>query len=98
MVINILHNRENTEMARRLAVGTVSAWFGNLSFEQQKDALDRMHGQHDKSLSAKRVELEGQLAALGYGAPKKRGRPAGKANGSGATMRKGRKGKVKAKY
>ena len=38
-----------------------------------------------------------QLAALGYGAPKKRGRPRLNANGGG-NGRKGRKGKVKAKY
>ena len=45
-------------------------------------------------------ELEKQLAALGYGAPKRRGRPPGKTNGSGngAALRKARKGKVKAKY
>jgi DNA-binding protein H-NS len=50
--------------------------------------------------SAKRAELESQLAALGYAAPKKRGRPRATANGSGngAMLRKGRKGKVKAKY
>jgi DNA-binding protein H-NS len=40
-----------------------------------------------------------QLAALGYAVPKKRGRPAGKANGGGnGAVRKARKGKVKAKY
>src|SRR6476620_10644572 len=41
-----------------------------------------------------------QLAALGYTVPKKRGRPRVSANGvgNGATVRKGRKGKVKAKY
>ena len=70
-------------MARQLAVTTVTAWFGNLSFDQQKDALGRMQDQHDQSRSAKRVELERQLAALGYGAPKRRGRPPGKTNGSG---------------
>ena len=52
-------------MARQLAVSTVIAWFGNLSFDQQKDALGRMQGQHDQSRSAKRAELETQLAALG---------------------------------
>jgi DNA-binding protein H-NS len=87
-------------VARQLAVRTVVEWFGNLSFEQQKDTLGRMQGQHDQSRSARRSELEAQLAALGYGAPKRRGRPPGKANssGNGATPRKGRKGKVKAKY
>jgi DNA-binding protein H-NS len=88
------------KVARQLAVTTVTAWFGNLSFDQQKDALGRMQDQHDQSRSAKRVELEKQLAALGYGAPKRRGRPPGKTNGSGngVALKKARKGKVKAKY
>ena len=91
-------------MARQLAVRTVVEWFGNLSFDQQKDALGQMQDRHDQSRSAKRTELEKQLAALGYGAPKRRGSPPAKANGggNGATLRKGRKGKgkgkVKAKY
>lgn len=88
-------------MARQLAVGTVVAWFGNLSFDQQKSALDRLQDQHEQSRSAKRAELEAQLSALGYAtAKKRRGRPPAKANGSGngAPPRKGRKGKVKAKY
>ena len=83
-------------MARQLAMSTVIAWFGSLSFDKQKDALDRMHGEHDQSRAAKRAELVTQLAALGYAAPKKRGRP--RANPNGGNGRKGRKGKVKAKY
>ena len=87
-------------MARQLAVRTVVEWFGNLSFDHQRDALGQIQDQHAQSRAAKRSELEKQLAALGYGAPKKRGRPRVIANGSGngATLRKGRKGKVKAKY
>ena len=87
-------------MARQLAKSTVIAWFGNLSFDQQKDALDRMQSEHEQSRSAKRAELVTQLASLGYTVPKKRGRPQVNANGAGngATVRKGRKGKVKAKY
>ena len=87
-------------MARQLAVSTVIAWFGNLSFDQQKDALDRMQGAHEQSRSSKRAELVTQLAALGYTVPKKRGRPRANANGGGdgATLRRGRQGKVKAKY
>lgn len=87
-------------MARQLAISTVIAWFGSLSFDKQKDALDRMHGEHEQSRSARRAELVTQLAALGYATPKKRGRPRAIANGSGngATVRKVRKGKVKAKY
>ena len=76
-------------------MSTVIAWFGSLSFDKQKDALDRMHGEHDQSRAAKRTELVNELAALGYAAPKKRGRPAKPSGGNG---RKGRTGKVKAKY
>ena len=45
--------------------------------------MDRMQGEHEQSRSAKRAELVTQLAALGYAVPKKRGRPAGNANGGG---------------
>ena len=53
-------------MARKLAVRTVVAWFGELSFEEQSSALAQLHDQHDKSRAAKRSELQKQLAALGY--------------------------------
>ena len=79
--------------------GIVAA-FGRLSFDQQKDTLSRIHEQHDQARSAKRAELEAQLAALGYGVTKRRGRPrktAG-ASGNGLMPRKTRAGKVKAKY
>jgi DNA-binding protein H-NS len=91
-------------VARQLAIRTVIAWFGNLSYDQQRDALEQMQLEHEKSRSAKRTELETQLAALGYGAPKKRGRPRASANGgangsaNGAVVKKARTGKVKAKY
>jgi DNA-binding protein H-NS len=84
-------------MARQLAISTVVAWFGKLSFDQQKDALGRMHSEHEQSRSAKRAELVTQLASLGYSVPKKRGRPSANAIGSG-NGRKGRRSKVKAKY
>lgn len=86
-------------MARKVATRTILEWFGNLSFDQQKDALSQMQGQHEQARSVKRAELEAQLAALGYVAPKRRGRPPGKANGAAnGAVRKARKGKVKAKY
>ena len=95
----VIQHREDLKVARQLAMSTVIAWFGNLSFDQQKDALDRMQGEHEHSRSAKRAELVTQLAALGYDLPKKRGRPRVSANGSGnGAVRKARKGKVKAKY
>ena len=87
-------------MPRKIATRTVLEWFGSLSFEQQQGALGQMQDLHDQSRSAKRAELEKQLAALGHGVPKRRGRPPGKTNGNGngATVMKARKGKVKAKY
>ena len=87
-------------MARQLAINTVIAWFGNLSFEQQKDALGRIQNQHEQSRALKKSELEEQLAALGYGTAKKRGRPPKNANGAAhrPAPKKARKGKVKAKY
>ena len=83
-------------MARQLATRTVVQWFGNLSFDQQRDALAKMQQEHEQSRSAKRADLEEQLAALGYGTPKKRGRPKGVRNG--AARLNGKKGSVKAKY
>ena len=87
-------------MARQLATRTVLEWFGSLSFDQQKDALGQMQNQHDQARGAKRTELEKQLVALGYGAPKRRGRPPANANGTsnGPAAPKRRMGKVKAKY
>jgi DNA-binding protein H-NS len=96
-VSTIVQQREVLKVARQLAMSTVIAWFGSLSFDQQKDALDRMLGEHEQSRTAKRAELVTQLAALGYAVGKKRGRPRANPNGSD-NGRKGRKAKVKAKY
>ena len=87
-------------MARQLGMSAVVAWFGKLSFDQQKDALGRIQEQHDQARSAKRAELEAQLAALGYGVAKRRGRPRKNAlaNGNGRAPVKSRRAKVKAKY
>jgi DNA-binding protein H-NS len=43
--------------------------FGKLPFEEQKEALKSLQVAHEFSRSAKRAELEKQLAELGYGAP-----------------------------
>jgi DNA-binding protein H-NS len=93
-------NRKAPKVARKLAVRTVVAWFGELSFEQQSSALAQLQDQHQQSRATKRTELEKQLAALGYAPQTRRGRPRANANGDGrgATVGKGRKGKVKAKY
>ena len=85
-------------MARQLSVRTVVKWFADLSFEQQTDALAQIQREHEQSRSAKRAELMTQLAKLGYSIAKKRGRPRANGSGEGAAPRKGRKGKVKAKY
>jgi DNA-binding protein H-NS len=73
-------------------------WFANLSFEQQRDALAQMQQEHEQSRAAKRAELEKQLAALGYAAPKKRGRPKGAKTTNGAARSNGKRSVVKAKY
>ena len=66
---------------------------------RRKGRRKRERGGHEQSRSAKRAELVTQLAALGYGVPKKRGRPAGKATGVGnGAVRKARSSKVKTKY
>jgi DNA-binding protein H-NS len=82
---------------RKLAVRTVAAWFGELSFDEQSSALAQLQNQYEQSRAAKRSELQKQLAALGYTPGKKRGRPRANANSSG-NGRKGRTGKVKAKF
>jgi len=84
-------------VARKLAVRTVVAWFCELSFDEQSSALAQLQDQHDQSRATKRTELQKQLMALGYPPGKKRGRPRADAN-SGGNGRKGRTGKVKAKY
>jgi DNA-binding protein H-NS len=87
-------------MARQLASRTIIAWFGNLSFDQQNEVLGQMQQAHDQSKSAKRAELEKELAALGFAVAKKRGRPRASAAGAnGAAPKAKRKmAKVKAKY
>jgi DNA-binding protein H-NS len=91
---------EGPNMARQLAARTVIVWFGNLSFDQQNEVLGQMQQAHDKGRSAKRAELESQLAALGFAPAKKRGRPRKNAMDGNAVARKStrRRGKVKAKY
>jgi DNA-binding protein H-NS len=85
---------------KRLGMSTVVAWFGTLSFDQQKGALGKINELHEQSRSAKRAELEAQLAALGYGGLKRRGRPRKSVASSGndRAAKRGRTGKVKAKY
>jgi hypothetical protein len=77
-------------------MSTVVSWFGRLSFDQQRDALGRIQEQHDQAKSSKRAELEAQLAGLGYGVAKRRGRPrkSALANGNGQAPAKRRMAKV----
>jgi DNA-binding protein H-NS len=91
-------------VARELAVRSVVEWFKALSFDAQKDALRQLQDHREHSRSAKRAQLEMELAALGGVAVKKRGRPRlsvnGGTNGSanGAAPEDARKGKAKVKY
>jgi DNA-binding protein H-NS len=97
---------EVMQVATQYAIRSVVKSFAKLSFDQQKDALGQMQGQHDQSRAAKRAELVQQLAELGYGGPKKQERPkalnkangAAHKNGSNGAHKKGRNGSVKAKY
>ena len=62
--------------------------------------MGKIQGQHDQARSAKRAELEAQLAGLGFGVAKRSGRPrkGAMSNGNGHAPAKARAGKVKAKY
>jgi DNA-binding protein H-NS len=80
--------------------------FEKLGFEEQKEALTHLLAAHEIARSAKRAELEQQLAELGYDGPKKvvRAKPPQKANGLATEKQKRRSRKtrksasVKAKY
>jgi DNA-binding protein H-NS len=85
-------------VARPHAVSSVVKSFGKLSFDQQRDALVQLQGQHEQALAVKRAELEKQLAELGYPAPKKLGRPKVVKKANGAARKIGKKASVKAKY
>jgi len=76
---------------------TVVKWFGSLSLDQQKEALGQLQSEHEQSRAARRAELEKQLAELGYGAPRRRGRSKSR-NGNGAARPNGKKSSIKAKY
>ena len=80
--------------------------FEKLPFEEQKEALKELQAAHELSRSAKRAELERQLAELGYGAPKTpaRAKVVKKANGLAkakpkrAARKNGKATSAKAKY
>jgi DNA-binding protein H-NS len=69
------------EVARQ--VRSIISLFEKLPFEEQKEALKHLQAAHELSRSAKRAELERQLAELGDGSPKKpaRAKALSKANG-----------------
>jgi DNA-binding protein H-NS len=73
-------------------------WFANLSYDQQNSAMLEMQQKHEKARSATRAELEKQLAALGYAAPGRRGRPKAVGKSNGTVRFNGKKKSVKAKY
>jgi DNA-binding protein H-NS len=93
-------------MARPVAVRSVVRSFGKLTFEQQKEALELFQAEHELSRSAKRAELEKQLANLGYSVPKKPGRPRSLKRADGldrqkpkrAAKKNCKKASMKAKY
>jgi DNA-binding protein H-NS len=80
--------------------------FEKLPFEEQKEALEHLRAAHELSRSAKRAELEQQLAELGHDTPKKpaRAKVLRKANGLAqekpkrAAKKNGKTTSVKAKY
>jgi DNA-binding protein H-NS len=80
--------------------------FEKLPFEEQREALKHLQAAHELARSAKRAELERQLAELGYDAPKKpaRAKALTKANGLAkekpkrAAKTNGKATSVKAKY
>jgi DNA-binding protein H-NS len=57
------------EVARR--VRSIVRLFEKLPFDEQKEALEELQAAHEHSRSAKRADLERQLADLGFGAPTK---------------------------
>jgi DNA-binding protein H-NS len=87
-------------------VRSVVRLFEKLPFEEQKAALKQLQAAHEHSRSAKRAELEQQLAALGDDAPKmparakvlKKANGLAKAKANGAARKNGRATSVKAKY
>ena len=93
-------------MARPIAVRSIVKSFGNLSFEQQKEALNQLRAVHELSRSAKRAPLKQLRAKLGSGAPKRavRAKALKKASGLApekpqrAAKRNGKRASVKAKY
>jgi DNA-binding protein H-NS len=85
-------------VARQLAARTVIEWFGNLAFDQQNSLMLQMQQKHEEGRSAKRAELEKQLAALGFTTLRRRGRPKAVGNRNGAARLNGKKKSVKAKY
>jgi DNA-binding protein H-NS len=64
----MLPTHEVTEVAR--PVRSIVRSFEKLPFEEQKEALKHLQAAHELSRSAKKAELERQLAELSYGAPK----------------------------
>jgi DNA-binding protein H-NS len=87
-------------------VRSIVRLFEKLPFEEQKEALKQLQAAHEHSRSAKRTELEQQLAALGDDAPKmparakalKKANGLGKEKANGAARKNGRASSVKAKY
>ena len=101
----MLPTHEVIDVAR--PVRSIVRLFEKLPFEGQKEALKQLQAAHELSRSAKRAELEKQLAELGYDAPTKPARAKALKNANGlaketpkrAARKNGRAtSSVKAKY
>jgi DNA-binding protein H-NS len=84
-------------------VRSIVGSFEKLPFEEQKDVLKHLQAAHEIARSAKRAELEQQLAELGYGAPPARENALKSADGRAREKPKpaaknGKTTSVKAKY
>lgn len=87
-------------------VRSIVRLFERLPFEEQKEALQQLQAAHEISRSAKRADLERQLAELDYGAPKKEARAKAPRKADGlsrekpkrAAKKNGKATSVKAKY
>lgn len=74
------------------SVRSIIRSFERLPFEEQKEALKELQAAHELSRSAKRADLERQLAELGYGAPKEPAEAKVLKNANGLEKRKPRRG------
>jgi DNA-binding protein H-NS len=103
-VAGCLQQYEVIQVAR--AIRSIVKLFENLPFEEQTEALTQLLAAHEQSRSAKRAELERQLAELDHDAPKKsrvvvgsqRANGVSKERSKRAAKKNGKTSSVEAKY